>query len=247
MSEVQTLARGLRILEYLADAEEGLTSSELSELLGVDKASMSRLMATLTKYRFAERDEATRRYFLGTHIKELGRKAGQYASLRELSQPYLQNLASETRENAHLAVYSAPHVLTIADVPSSEALRVVSEVGRRLPLHCSAIGKCLLAFAEIPFPSHLTKYTDRTILDIETLKTHLHTIRQDGYVLDDEELTLGVRGLAAPVRNREGRMIAAMGLSGPSVRLTDEALPYLVELLKEKALRASQDFGFQLN
>ena len=132
MAEVQTLARGLRILELLAEYEDGLSSTELAELIDVDKSSMSRLMNTLVNYRFAERDEQTRRYYLGTHVQELGRRAGQHASLRDIAQEHLQALATETRENAHVAVYSAPHALTIADIPSTEPLRVVSEVGRRV-------------------------------------------------------------------------------------------------------------------
>ncbi len=244
MAEVQTLARGLRILELLAEYEDGLSSTELAELIDVDKSSMSRLMNTLVNYRFAERDEQTRRYYLGTHVQELGRRAGQHASLRDIAQEHLQALATETRENAHVAVYSAPHALTIADIPSTESLRVVSEVGRRVPLHCSAIGKCLLAFAEIPMPVSYTRYTDKTILNIDALSEQLETIRYQGYAIDDEELTPGVRGLAVPIRNREGRTIATMGLSGPGIRLTDEAIPHFIELLIAATNKVSAELGF---
>ena len=246
MAEVQTLARGLRILELLAEFEDGLSSTELAELIDVDKSSMSRLMNTLVNYRFAERDEQTRRYYLGTHVQELGRRAGQHASLRDIAQAYLQELATITRENAHVAVYSAPHALTIADIPSTEPLRVVSEVGRRVPVHCSAIGKCLLAFAEIPMPMSYTRYTDKTIIDAGQLAEQLETIRYQGYAIDDEELTLGVRGLAVPIRNREGRIIATMGLSGPGVRLTYDNIPDLLTLLTEAANKVSAELGFQL-
>lgn len=245
MSEVKTLARGLRILELLAEVEGGMTSTELAEQLAIDKSSMSRLMNTLVSYGFAERDEQTRRYFLGTYMQELGRRAGQHASLRDLVEPYLQHLSSLTGENAHVAVYAAPHAVTIADVPSTEPLRVVSEVGRRLPLHCSAIGKCLLAFAALPLPTSFARYTSRTIVDAAQLKLQLEQIRYQGYALDDEELTLGVRGIAVPIRNREGRTIATMGLSGPTVRLTFEQLPRLVELLSQAARDVSAELGFQ--
>ena len=244
MTEVQTLARGLRIIERLADVEDGLTTTELTELLAVDKSSMSRLMGTLVKYRFVERDGQTRRYFLGTHIQELGRRAGQHAKLRDLVQPHLQQLGAQTSENAHVAVYASPQALTIADVPSTEPLRVVSEVGRRMPLHCSAVGKCLLAFAQIPLPNNYPQFTSRTIVDVQQLELQLEQVRYQGYALDDEELTLGVRGLAAPIRNREGRTIAAIGLSGPTVRLTFDNIPKLVELLKQTAVSVSTELGF---
>ncbi|MEM6285097.1 MAG: IclR family transcriptional regulator C-terminal domain-containing protein, partial [Chloroflexota bacterium] len=90
-----------------------------------------------------------------------------------------------------------------------------------------------------------TRYTDRTILDADVLKTHLKHVRDVGYALDDEELTPGVRGLAAPIRNREGRTVAAMGLSGPGIRLTDEKIPELVQQLTKTAMAVSAKLGFQ--
>jgi IclR family transcriptional regulator, KDG regulon repressor len=247
LAEVQTLARGLRILELLAEFEDGLSSTELAELIDVDKSSMSRLMNTLVNHHFAERDEQTRRYYLGTHVQELGRRAGQHASLRDVAHVHLQDLATITHENAHVAVYSSPHALTISDIPSTEPLRVVSEVGRRVPMHCSAIGKCLLAFAEIPLPTNYSRYTDNTIVDERELAKQLEVVRINGYSIDDEELTLGVRGLAAPIRNREGRTIATMGLSGPSVRLTHERIPDFLKLLLASATKVSSELGFHFD
>jgi len=245
MSEVKTLARGLQILERLAEAEDGLTSTELADYFEVDKASMSRLLSTLEAHRFADRDPDTRRYYLGTHVQELGRRAGQHAMLRELVQPYLQRLGAETDENAHVGIAASTYALTIADVPSTEPLRVVSEVGRHLPLHCSAIGKCLLAFVKLNIPASLPRFTANTLTEPSALEADLLEIRRRGYALDDEELTLGVRGLAAPIRNREGRTIAAIGLSGPTVRLTNAQLPQMAAFLMRTAEEVSAELGFQ--
>lgn len=244
MSEVQTLARGLKIIDLLADAEGGLTASELIEQLEIDKSGVSRLMKTLVKYRFADRDSETRRYFLGAHVHELGHRAGQHAALRDLVQPFLVKLSGRSNENAHVAVISSAQALTIADQPSTQPLRVVSEVGRRMPLHCSAVGKCLLAFTGANLPTSLPRFTDKTIIDEAQLIDQLENIRQRRYALDDEELTLGVRGLAVPIRNREGRTVATLGLSGPAVRLTTEAIPSLVNLLQATAAAISTELGF---
>lgn len=244
MSEVQTLARGLQIVELLADTEDGLTTTQLVEQIKLDKSTVSRLMKTLENYRFAERDPQTRRYFLGTHIRELGRRAGRYAKLREIADPHLQHLGSLTGENAHMAVYSPPHALTIADVPSTEPLRVVSEVGRRMPMHCSAVGKCLLAFADLPIPPDIMRYTNRTLTELPQVELQLEQIRLQAYALDDEELTLGVRGLAVPIRNREGRSIASLGLSGPTVRLTFDNIPKFVDYLWKASQAISAELGY---
>ena len=176
MSEVQTLARGIQIIELLADTDDGLTTTQLVDQIGLDKSTVSRLMKTLVNYRFADRDAQTRRYFLGTHLQDLGKRAGRYAKLREIADPHLQHLGTLTGENAHMAVYSPPHALTIADVPSTEPLRVVSEVGRRMPTHCSAVGKCLLAFADIPIPADIMRYTNRTMTEIAQIRLHLEQI-----------------------------------------------------------------------
>lgn len=244
MSEVQTLARGLKIVDLLADTEAGLTASDLIEQIGIDKSGISRLMKTLVKYGYVDRDDETRRYHLGVHVHDLGQRAGQHAVLRELVQPYLARLRAQTDENAHAAVYSSAQALTIADEPSNQPLRVVSEVGRRMPLHCSAVGKCLLAFTGHAVPATLPRYTANTLTEPAQLERALATIRQQAYALDDEELTVGVRGLAVPIRNREGRTVATVGLSGPTVRLTDSSLPRLVEQLQAAASAISQALGY---
>lgn len=244
MSEVQTLARGLKIIDLLADTEEGLTATELIDHLGIDKSGISRLMSTLVKYRFVDRDDESRRYYLGVHVHELGHRAGQHATLRDLVQPYLVRLSAQSNENAHVAVYSSSQALTIADQPSTEPLRVVSEVGRRMPLHCSAVGKCLLAFGEVAFPSTFQSFTEKTITDEDALIQQLDEIRHQQYALDDEELTLGVRGIAVPIRNREGRVVATLGISGPSVRLTLDAIPSVVTLLQTFSDAISTELGY---
>lgn len=244
MSEVQTLARGLKIIDLLADAEDGLTAAQLIELLEIDKSGISRLMRTLVKYHFVDRDDERRRYYLGVHVHELGSRAGQHATLRDLAQPFLERLSTLSNENAHVAVLSSFKALTIADQPSTEPLRVVSEVGRRMPLHCSAVGKCLVAFSGAAMPTTYPSFTNRTIKDEPTLRKEIEQIRREMFAFDDEELTLGVRGIAVPLRNREGRAIAAIGISGPTVRLTEAAIPKMVQLLHSASHAISKELGF---
>ncbi|MEM8859661.1 MAG: IclR family transcriptional regulator [Chloroflexota bacterium] len=244
MSEVQTLARGLKIIDLLADAEDGLTAADLMSQLGIDKSGISRLMGTLVKYRYVDRDDQSRRYYLGTYIHGLGDRAGQHATLRDLVQPYLVRLSAQSNENSHVAVLSSSQALTIADQPSTEPLRVVSEVGRRMPLHCSAVGKCFLAFGEVDLPASFPRFTDKTLVDEQAVHQAVNQIREQEFALDDEELTLGVRGIAVPVRNREGRMVASLGISGPSVRLTLDSVPEWVELLQTVAGEISAELGY---
>lgn len=243
MSEIQSLARGLRILELLAEADDSISVTELSKEIGVDKSSISRMLQTLVNYRFAERDTRTRRYFIGPRMKELSVPNDHHTALRDQAIPFLQQLVDDTSENAHLAIDVQGQSLIIADVESTAQLRVVSEVGRLVPLHCTATGKCLLAFSNVPLPESLPSATPRTITTHAQLRHHLEQIRSQGYALDDEEYTIGVRCLAAPVYDHSGIAIASIGISGPTVRLSLNQIPVLAEAVITTAVAFSQSLG----
>lgn len=245
LSEVQTLARGLRILEILAASQDSVGVTELANQMGVDKSSVSRLVQTLVKYRFAERDSKTRRYRLGGKIRELSQQMGRHTQLNEQAQPFLIELVDKTGENAHLAVYAQQTALVVADVESPAPLRVVSGVGRRIPLHCTAVGKCLLAFCDVPMPDHLPKLTPLTITDHDQFTHHLQQIRDAGIAVDDEEHIIGARCLAAPVYDYSGQSIASIGISGPSVRVTPHNLPKLINIVTNVARALSNALGYQ--
>ena len=112
-------------------------------------------------------------------------------------------------------------------------MRVNVEIGQSLPLHCTALGKVLLAFGDLQVPESLKSYTPYTILDKDELRQHLEIIRQQGYALDNEEFDLGVRCLAVPVFDFQGAVIAAVGISGPSLRMTQDNLPGLANVVQE--------------
>ncbi len=129
MAEIQSLARGLKILEFLSQAQDGVSITELAERLGVDKGSASRLVATLASYGYAEKDERTRRYHLGSQVVSLSRSVLTRLPLREAAKPFLRELMERTGECAHLAVAAQGQVLYIDQVESPATLRVNAEVG----------------------------------------------------------------------------------------------------------------------
>jgi DNA-binding IclR family transcriptional regulator len=167
--------------------------------------------------------------------------------LREQAKPFLYELAEATGEAAHVAVYAQGQALVIADVESNKTLRVASGIGRLSPLHCTAIGKSLLAFSGVPVPDELSRETAHTIIDAEQLRIHLSDIRFQGYALDDEEYDDGVRCLAVPVYDYSGDAIATLGISGPTVRLPLESLPEFANAVKTASRRLSERLGFQPN
>lgn len=244
MSEIQSLARGLKILDLLGQSQDGISITELAETLGVDKGSASRLMSTLAHYGYAEKDEITRRFHLGAQVVSLSRSVLTRLPLREAAKPYLRQLMEQTGECAHLAVPAQGKVMYIDQVESPATLRVNAQVGTMNPLHCTALGKVLLAFGDLDFSNRLDTFTPSTITDPEMLRLHLDEIRRLGYAVDDEEFDLGVRCIAVPVFDFRGKVVGSMGVSGPATRVTLERLPELAATVVEIGKALSERMTF---
>jgi IclR family KDG regulon transcriptional repressor len=221
MSEIQSLARGLKILDLLGQNQDGVSITKLAEI--------------------------TRRFHLGSQVVSLSRSVLTRLPLREAAKPFLRQLMERTGECAHLAVPAQGKVLYIDQVESPATLRVNAQVGTMNPVHCTALGKALLAFGELEMPTDLERHTARTIRSRRSLLTHLEEIRKLGYAVDDEEFDLGVRCIAVPVFDYRGKVVGSIGISGPSSRVTSEKLPTLAGIVLEigKALSERLTFSRQ--
>jgi IclR family KDG regulon transcriptional repressor len=244
MAEIQSLARGLRILDLLSQAQDGVSITELAEELSIDKGSASRLVATLANSGYAEKDEVTRRFHLGPQVVALSRSVLTRLPLREVAKPFLRQMMELTGECAHLAVLAKGKALYIDQVESPATLRVNAQVGTMNPLHCTALGKILLAFGDTPIPELLESHTARTITDKNKLKQELDHIRQQGYAIDDEEFDSGIRCVAVPAMDYRGKLAGALGISGPSTRMTRERLPELAVSVVEIGRALSERLSF---
>jgi len=227
MPEIQSLARGLKILSLLSESSDGGSIIELANDLGIDKGSASRLMSTLVNYGFAEKDATSRRFFLGPQVVVLSRSLLTRMPLRDVAKPYLRELMKTTGECAHIGVISRGKVLYIDQVESPASLRVNAEVGFMAPLHCTALGKVLLAFGRQPIPENLERYTESTLVTRESLHRHLEMVRDKGYAVDDEEFDLGVRCIAAPIFDFREKIVGSIGISGPLTRMSSSRMETL--------------------
>ena len=244
MVEIQSLARGLKILDILGQAQEGVSITELAEHLGVDKGSASRLVATLVNYGYAEKDEQTRRFHLGPQVVPLSRSVLARLSMREVAKPFLRVLMERTGECVHLAVPAQGRVLYIDQVESPATLRVNAQVGTMNPLHCTALGKALLAFGDLELPTTLESFTPHTLTDPTRLRKTLEQVRAQGYAVDDEEFDLGVRCIAVPVFDFRGKAAGSIGISGPATRVSPERLPGLAASVIEIGKALSERMSF---
>ena len=220
MSEIQSLARGLRALDILEDEADGMGVTGLARRIDIDKSTASRIMKTLATYGYVEQSSQTRRYTLGPRLVRLGQSLLNRTPLRDQARPYLRQLVTQTQECAHIAVRANDQVLYLDQVEAPASLRVSSGVGTLAPLHCTALGKVLLAFGDGRIPPALERFTPRTITDGDTLRMHLEQARRQGYAIDDEEFSYDVRCVAVPLYGLDGRLVGAIGISGPGARLT---------------------------
>jgi DNA-binding IclR family transcriptional regulator len=245
MSAVTSLERGLRILDLLIEVEadvvrrpRGVAIQQVANELEVHKSTASRLMQTLVAQGYAvPLSNAPRGFRLGPAVQIHQSLTIDERRLRELAHPVLAELVELTGECSHAAVASGAWALVIDDVETQQPLRVVAGRGRRVPLHCTSAGKCLLAFGDIPMPAQLPARTARTITNPDMLRLHLQDIVQRGYALDDEENDPGVRCISAPIFNALGEAIGCIGVDGPSVRITTDRIDVFGQHVVEAAKR----------
>ena len=237
MRELQSLARGLKVLDIMVNNRRPYSVTELAEMMDVDKSSMSRLLRTMQNYGYIQKLKDDRKYEAGKRLYTIGWQLNQPNLLREAARPVLEDLVEQTGENACIAMYASGKAVVTEQALSERALLQVrgDSNGYAMSLHSSALGKCLIAHGDYPLPEHLPPTTPKSITDHQTLQACLAQIRQDGYALDDEEFAAGVRCIAVPVRDDSGVTVAAIGISGPALRMTDATLPGLIEVVKEAA------------
>jgi IclR family KDG regulon transcriptional repressor len=248
---IQSVSRALDILEAFVVGQEELGVTELSRKLKLHKNNVFRLLATLETRGYVEQDKESGNYRLGIRTFEVASVFLHHLGLAKQARPLLEQLAAETGETAYLAVLEGPWAVAIDMVETAHAVRVVSQLGRRVPAHASALGKAQLAFRpqeelEQLWKAHeLTAVTPRTITDPGRLCEHLVQVAAQEQAVEDEELATGVRAVAAPIRDYQKRVVGAMGVTGPSLRLTLERLQgELAPRVRAVAQGASKRLGY---
>jgi len=252
-NSIQSLDRGLHLLEILVGDEGDLGVTELSRKIGVDKSTAYRLLSTMQSRGYVRQNQETKKYGAGLKVVELSTAILNKMRLRQIAQPFLKTLVRETDETAHLAILVQEKVVYIDREKSQGVISINTEVGAEAPPHCTAIGKVILAYvseeelSSIVKKKDLHRYTPKTITSLTALKLHLRKVRESGYAFDDEEFNPGVRCLAVPIRNHRGEVIASIGISGPASRIVPDRVPQLVEIIKNIADQVSMTLGHRSN
>lgn len=228
---IQSLDRGLTILQTVALANQPVTLGELSELLGVDRSSAFRLAQTLRRRGFLSTPAGRKDYILGSSMWTLSRQYDWSNMLVRVAHDELKSLAHGLNETAHLAIREGKKALFIDSVHARHVLVVAGQSGELVPLYATAHGKALLADADeqslrsILGSGPLEKFTKTTIKTIPALASECLGIRQRGYALDEAEYMEDMRCVAAPIRLNDGMIVGSVGISAPASRFLMEHYP----------------------
>jgi DNA-binding IclR family transcriptional regulator len=246
---IQSLDRGLQILEFVATRDQPVRLAELAGLLGVEKSSAHRLAETLADRGYLGKDAETQGYVLHDKVFELAGKLAARRRIQECARKFLRELAQKTGETAHLAIRGQDGVVFVDHEFGNHAVGVTSQSGSSEPYHCTALGKALMAgcsegeIRTLAGESGFKRFNSRTITRADKLAEQCRLVLERGLAVDDEEYRPGVRCLATPVLDLRGRVVAAMGVSGPVGRMADATMEKLGGLVRECGLRLSEELG----
>jgi DNA-binding IclR family transcriptional regulator len=246
-----TLKKALGILEvFLKIEDDNISVSELARLSGLNRATVNRNVSDLVDRGYLNQPKKRGKYYLGAKFIRFHQLIMQKRKLELVAGPNLAKLAESVRDCIALSVQDGEESLVIAVIDSQHALRIALEVGVRTPLYCTGQGKAILAgMTEAELDGYLNKvnlkqFTENTITDPNKLKSHIRIAAMEGVAYDDEEETLGINNVAASILNTDGKVIAAVGVIGPSIRLTRVRMREIAPLVKQCAEDISRSLGY---
>lgn len=246
----QAVLRAVALLKAFTPDRPERGLADLARAVGLNKTTAYRLLAALEAERMVERGRSGEAYRLGPELVALGGRAQGSQELREASRGVLGDLALETRETATLEVLVGADTLILEEAMGSYVLGSMPSIGTRWPAHATSTGKTILAFLSEEernrlLPRVLPSVTPRTLADRGALERDLARVRDRGYALSQEELEPGFVAVGAPVRSAEGRVVAAISVGGPRVRLTPETVATIARRLPAAAAQVSERLGFR--
>ena len=247
--QVQSLVRALTIVNRLAEAVDGISLTEVARQVGLSSSTAHRLLTTLEQERYVHFDAERRLWRVGVQAFVVGNAFLRTRSLVGTARPHMRMLMEESGETVNLAVEDQGEAIYLAQVECHQMMRVFARPGGRVPLHCSSVGKALLAtmtdreLGRILHSRGLARLTVKTINTTTALKEDLARSRLRGYAVDDEEHAVGLRCVAAVVCNENAEALAAISVSGPMARISDDRIELLGELVHRYADAITASLG----
>ncbi len=248
-NSVQSLERAFDLLSAISKSDSGLQLNELVSITGLHKSTAYRLVGALVDMGYVKKNDL--KYTLSYKIFELAGSVVDRLDVADVAAPFLEELCNISEETVHLVIQDGSNIVYVRKRESqTNSIRLVSSIGMRRPMFCTAVGKSILAnrsyetVEDIWKKSNITKYTDHTVTDFNQFLTELELIRKRGYAIDNEENELGVRCISSSIRSFSGKCRSAFSVSGPISRMTDEKIEILIPLVKQASKEISASMGY---
>lgn len=247
---LSSVTTAIHLMKTFSEDEPELGISELAKRLGIAKSTVHRLATALLDEALLEQNPENGRYRLGIGLFSLGSQVRTRLDVAAEAKPILHELRNRTGENARLAVLHGRNVVFIHDFESAEPVHLRSITGQFRPAHATAEGLCLLAGLRAPaleafLAEPLSAPTASTVADPEALLERIRRVRRLGYATEDEECETGTRGVAAPIHAADGRVVAAIGMSGPRLRIKKRDFAAIADSVTQAAQKLSERLGYE--
>ena len=227
---VESVERGLNVFSFIVNSKKAVGITQISKALHLSIGSVQRVTYTLQKLGYLRKDEDIQKYSIGNNGLVLGLGIVKGLDLKRIAYPYLKELSAEINETVNLAVLDGIQIVYIDRVKTGQIININLNIGSKLPVYCTSMGKSLLAFLpndellELLNKITLKPITPHTITNKARLLKELEKVKERGFSVNDKELDIGLRSVAAPVRNEYGTVVAAVNIAVPSSRVTFEEL-----------------------
>ena len=243
---LHSVDKALALLWAFEGAQAELGVVELARRTGINASTVSRLLGSLVAGGLVEYNRNTGHYHLG--LVRLASLVTGRLDLRATARPHLDALVASTHETANLSIFGGEQAMTVDFVPSPRTVVSVVQLGRPSLVHCTSVGKLLLAFQpaavrERALAGPLPRFTPRTIVQPEVLRAELVRIREQGYAMAEEEREPELNAIAAPVYGAQGQVVAALGLQGPAHRFDHATMLRALPVLRKEAAALSRELG----
>jgi DNA-binding IclR family transcriptional regulator len=248
---IQSLDRGLVILEAVGKSREPVSLGQLTSVIGIDRSSVFRLANTMKRRGFLANSGTGKDYILGAAVWRLSRQYDWTKMLATIAHDHLKALAISTNETAHLAVREGKRALFVDHVAANHVISIAGQTGELVPLYCTSHGKALLADFDAPLlktlfgTAALEAHTKQTIVSVKELAKACAEIKLRGYAMDDAEYMEGVRCVAAPIRDKDGAVIGSIGISAPMTRFPKERYQVCAREVLDAARQIGELIGAQ--
>jgi IclR family transcriptional regulator, KDG regulon repressor len=248
---IQSVERAADILELFLHSGPELSVKDISVQLGISKSTAHGLIKTLDHRGYLQQNSENLKYKLGLRLFELGHHLGEQLDIVNIANPIITDLVDELKETVHLVVRQQDELIYVAKEEGPQTLRIYSQVGKRAPIHCTGVGKAILAYQteeevnRILDTVPLESFTEFTIIDKDEIRQQLESTKVTGYSVDDEEIEIGLKCVAAPIFNFKGEAFASLSCASPKMRVTEERLPIVIEGVKRAAAEISSKLGYK--